>query len=179
MQLARKWPALLELVPPFSMHWLRFYLSRTTIAMGIIGPGLIGSTVLDQLRDQAKLQCTLKNVPPTTSPLQLNWLHQLLVLLVLVGPRKQRTTSPTDRIIMVSGAINEILRAVELILSKLLTELHSEDDNDVEPKTKVRLIVPNGSCGGIIGKGGATIRSIASGLMEEHLCINYQGYDKL
>ncbi|XP_054805798.1 bifunctional aspartokinase/homoserine dehydrogenase, chloroplastic-like [Prosopis cineraria] len=31
----------------------RFYLSRTTIAMGIIGPGLIGSALLDQLRDQA------------------------------------------------------------------------------------------------------------------------------
>ncbi|KAJ4713813.1 Aspartokinase-homoserine dehydrogenase [Melia azedarach] len=31
----------------------RFYLSRTTIAMGIIGPGLIGSTLLDQLKDQA------------------------------------------------------------------------------------------------------------------------------
>lgn len=30
----------------------RFYLSRTTIAMGIIGPGLIGSTLLDQLKDQ-------------------------------------------------------------------------------------------------------------------------------
>ncbi|CAM8912099.1 unnamed protein product [Rhodiola kirilowii] len=30
----------------------RFYLSRTTIAMGIIGPGLIGATLLDQLRDQ-------------------------------------------------------------------------------------------------------------------------------
>ncbi|CAK8572964.1 unnamed protein product [Lathyrus sativus] len=65
----------------------------------------------------------------------------------------------TDRIIMVSGAITEVLRAVELILSKLLSELHGEDDNDVEPKTKVRLVVPNGSCGGIIGKGGATIRS--------------------
>ncbi|KAG4908208.1 hypothetical protein AAZX31_20G178800 [Glycine max] len=65
----------------------------------------------------------------------------------------------TDRIIMVSGAINEIQRAVELILSKLLSELHSEDDNDAEPKTKVRLVVPNGSCGGIIGKGGVTIRS--------------------
>ncbi|XLT27600.1 hypothetical protein HN873_058892, partial [Arachis hypogaea] len=64
----------------------------------------------------------------------------------------------TDRIIMVSGGINEILRAVELILSKLLSELQSEDENDAEPKTKVRLIVPNGSCGGIIGKGGATIR---------------------
>lgn len=30
----------------------RFYLSRTTIAMGVIGPGLIGGTLLDQLRDQ-------------------------------------------------------------------------------------------------------------------------------
>ncbi|XP_015888525.3 bifunctional aspartokinase/homoserine dehydrogenase 1, chloroplastic [Ziziphus jujuba] len=30
----------------------RFYLSRTTIAVGIIGPGLIGGTLLDQLRDQ-------------------------------------------------------------------------------------------------------------------------------
>lgn len=32
----------------------RFYLSRTTIAMGIIGPGLIGATLLDQLRDQVR-----------------------------------------------------------------------------------------------------------------------------
>ncbi|XP_065881177.1 bifunctional aspartokinase/homoserine dehydrogenase 1, chloroplastic-like [Euphorbia lathyris] len=31
----------------------RFYLSKTTIAMGIIGPGLIGATLLDQLKDQA------------------------------------------------------------------------------------------------------------------------------
>ncbi|KAF7149221.1 hypothetical protein RHSIM_Rhsim03G0264300 [Rhododendron simsii] len=33
----------------------RFYLSRTTIAMGIVGPGLIGGTLLDQLRDQAAI----------------------------------------------------------------------------------------------------------------------------
>ncbi|OIW01506.1 hypothetical protein TanjilG_19432 [Lupinus angustifolius] len=65
----------------------------------------------------------------------------------------------TDRIIMVSGAVNEILKAVELILSKLLSEIPSENDNDAEPKSKVRLVVPNGSCGGIIGKGGATIKS--------------------
>ncbi|CAI8598024.1 unnamed protein product [Vicia faba] len=32
----------------------RFYNSETTIAMGIIGPGLVGSTLLDQLRDQAE-----------------------------------------------------------------------------------------------------------------------------
>ncbi|KAJ8446395.1 hypothetical protein Cgig2_019288 [Carnegiea gigantea] len=31
----------------------RFYLSRTIIAMGIIGPWLIGGTLLDQLSDQA------------------------------------------------------------------------------------------------------------------------------
>ncbi|KAJ4836494.1 hypothetical protein Tsubulata_041568 [Turnera subulata] len=33
----------------------RFFLSKTTIAMGIIGPGLIGGTLLDQLRDQAAI----------------------------------------------------------------------------------------------------------------------------
>ncbi|CAG7864155.1 bifunctional aspartokinase/homoserine dehydrogenase 1, chloroplastic [Brassica rapa] len=31
----------------------RFYLSRTTLAVGIVGPGLIGGTLLDQIRDQA------------------------------------------------------------------------------------------------------------------------------
>ena len=30
----------------------RFYLSKTTLAVGIIGSGLIGGTLLDQLRDQ-------------------------------------------------------------------------------------------------------------------------------
>uniref|UniRef100_A0A2N9HP55 K Homology domain-containing protein n=1 Tax=Fagus sylvatica TaxID=28930 RepID=A0A2N9HP55_FAGSY len=64
----------------------------------------------------------------------------------------------TDRIIMVSGTINETLKAVELILLKLLSELHAEEGDDVEPRTKVRLIVPNSSCGGIIGKGGSTIK---------------------
>ncbi|XP_056164248.1 protein BTR1 isoform X3 [Syzygium oleosum] len=65
----------------------------------------------------------------------------------------------TDRIIMISGQIDDVLRAVELILSKLLSEIHLEEGNDVDPKTKVRLIVPNSFCGGIIGKGGATIKS--------------------
>eukprot|EP00252_Welwitschia_mirabilis_P006391 TRINITY_DN1726_c0_g1_i1.p1 TRINITY_DN1726_c0_g1~~TRINITY_DN1726_c0_g1_i1.p1 ORF type:complete len:926 (+),score=192.42 TRINITY_DN1726_c0_g1_i1:128-2905(+) len=31
----------------------RFYLSKTPLAVGIVGPGLIGGTLLDQLRDQA------------------------------------------------------------------------------------------------------------------------------
>jgi hypothetical protein len=32
----------------------RFYLSKTMLAVGVIGPGLIGGTLLDQLRDQVK-----------------------------------------------------------------------------------------------------------------------------
>ncbi|KVH94022.1 Aspartate/homoserine dehydrogenase, NAD-binding [Cynara cardunculus var. scolymus] len=31
----------------------RFYLSKTSVAVGVIGPGLIGATLLNQLRDQA------------------------------------------------------------------------------------------------------------------------------
>ncbi|KAF8403155.1 hypothetical protein HHK36_011252 [Tetracentron sinense] len=65
----------------------------------------------------------------------------------------------SDRIIMISGAFDEIYKAMELILAKLLSEIHAEDGDDVDPRSKVRLIVPNSSCGGIIGKGGATIKS--------------------
>ncbi|XP_039005065.1 protein BTR1-like isoform X2 [Hibiscus syriacus] len=65
----------------------------------------------------------------------------------------------SDRIIMVSGTVDEILKVTELILAKLLNELNLEDNDDTEPRTKVRLIVPNSSCGSIIGKGGATIKT--------------------
>ncbi|XVE68754.1 hypothetical protein DITRI_Ditri09bG0094900 [Diplodiscus trichospermus] len=68
-----------------------------------------------------------------------------------------------DRIIMVSGTIDDVIKAMELILAKLLNELNIEDNDDVEPRTKVRLIVPNSSCGSIIGKGGATIKSFIEG----------------
>ncbi|KAH0456719.1 hypothetical protein IEQ34_014626 [Dendrobium chrysotoxum] len=62
-----------------------------------------------------------------------------------------------DRIIMLSGGFSEIFKAMELILDKLLSE--DEDNHDVDARTKVRLIVPNSSCGAIIGKGGSTIKS--------------------
>lgn len=35
-----------------------------------------------------------------------------------------------------------------------------EDSGQVDPESKIRLVVPNSSCGGIIGKGGAIIRSV-------------------
>ncbi|XP_010552943.1 PREDICTED: protein BTR1 isoform X2 [Tarenaya hassleriana] len=65
----------------------------------------------------------------------------------------------TDRIIMISGAITEVVNALELILDKLNSELYAEDGSDAEPRRRIRLVVPNSSCGSIIGKGGATIKS--------------------
>nr|GEV78794.1 protein BTR1 isoform X2 [Tanacetum cinerariifolium] len=66
----------------------------------------------------------------------------------------------SDRVIMVSGTIDEVLEAVELILTKLFNEFYAEEGDEAEPRSKVRLIVPNSSCGGIIGKGGSMIRSL-------------------
>ncbi|GFQ04029.1 RNA-binding protein nova-1, partial [Phtheirospermum japonicum] len=66
----------------------------------------------------------------------------------------------TDRIIMVSGSVECILMAVDLILSKLLDEFYVEDEGENDPESKIRLVVPHRSCGGIIGKGGAIIRSL-------------------
>ncbi|KAJ6842720.1 protein BTR1-like [Iris pallida] len=63
----------------------------------------------------------------------------------------------SDRIIMISGGFDEIVKAMEMILEKLLSE--AEESNDVDSRSKVRLIVPNSSCGCIIGKGGSTIKS--------------------
>ncbi|KAK4356458.1 hypothetical protein RND71_025429 [Anisodus tanguticus] len=65
----------------------------------------------------------------------------------------------SDRIVMVSGFLDDILKAVDLILGKLLDEFYAEDGGEVDPRSKFRLVVPNSSCGGIIGKGGATIKS--------------------
>ncbi|CAN8298011.1 unnamed protein product [Cochlearia groenlandica] len=65
----------------------------------------------------------------------------------------------TDRIIMISGSVNDVINGLELILNKLHSELHAEDGNEVEPRRRLRLVVPNSSCGGIIGKGGSTIKS--------------------
>ncbi|XP_041000744.1 protein BTR1-like isoform X1 [Juglans microcarpa x Juglans regia] len=85
----------------------------------------------------------------------------------------------TDRIIMISGTINDVLKAVELILAKFLSEIHAEGGDDVDPRTKVRLIVPNSSCGGIIGKGGSTIKSFIedsqAGIKISPLDNNYYG----
>lgn len=63
----------------------------------------------------------------------------------------------TDRVVVLSGTNNEIMAAFKLILSKI----HGEAE-DLEPKAnQVKLIVPHIFCGAVIGKGGATIRTLA------------------
>ncbi|GAB2294366.1 Protein btr1 [Dionaea muscipula] len=64
----------------------------------------------------------------------------------------------SDRIIMISGKDEDVLKATELVLNKLLSEIQSEEGDDVDFRSKVRLVVPNSCCGAIIGKGGATIK---------------------
>ncbi|KAL3523523.1 hypothetical protein ACH5RR_016357 [Cinchona calisaya] len=65
----------------------------------------------------------------------------------------------SDRIVMVLGTIDVVLKGVDLILTKLLDEFYVEEGGG-DPRFKVRLVVPNGSCGGIIGKGGSIIKSL-------------------
>ncbi|KAG4127307.1 hypothetical protein ERO13_D10G208300v2 [Gossypium hirsutum] len=110
--------------------YIRFLVSNAA-AGSVIGKG--GSTITDfQSRSGARIQLSRN--------------HEFF-------------PGTSDRIIMVSGTVDEVLKVMELILAKLLNEINIEENDDVEPRTKVRLVVPNSSCGSIIGKGGATIKS--------------------
>jgi len=80
----------------------------------------------------------------------------------------------SDRIIMVSGGIDDVLKAVELIIAKLLSEIPAEDGDEAEPRMRVRLVVPNSACGSIIGKGGSIIKSF---IEESHAGIKISPLD--
>ncbi|PHT48971.1 hypothetical protein CQW23_13179 [Capsicum baccatum] len=109
---------------------LKFLLSNAE-AGSIIGKG--GSTISDfQSRSGARIQLSRNN---------------------------EFFPGTMDRIVTASGPIDDVLEAVDLILNKLLDESYVDNGGDVDPRSKVRLVVPNSSCGGIIGKGGAVIKS--------------------
>ncbi|XP_016454009.1 protein BTR1 isoform X1 [Nicotiana tabacum] len=121
--------------PPSSDHEgntisVKFLLSNAE-AGSIIGKG--GSTISDfQIRSGARIQLSRNN---------------------------EFFPGTMDRIVMVSGPVEDVLKAVDFILNKLLCESYVEDGGNVDPRSKVRLVVPNSSCGGIIGKGGAMIKA--------------------
>eukprot|EP00887_Chlorella_sp_A99_P006419 scaffold3.g6419.t1 len=66
-----------------------------------------------------------------------------------------------DRILLISGTVNQLLTALHLVLSRLRAEpgaLRSVQAKDSEA-IQLRMLVHSRLCGTLIGKGGATIRS--------------------
>mmetsp|Transcript_11388 Transcript_11388/g.34238 ORF Transcript_11388/g.34238 Transcript_11388/m.34238 type:complete len:380 (+) Transcript_11388:2-1141(+) len=69
----------------------------------------------------------------------------------------------SDRIMLISGSVGQVLTALHLVLAKMSSEkavqetMLSRDGASQE----LRLLVPASLCGSIIGKGGATIRQFA------------------
>lgn len=61
-----------------------------------------------------------------------------------------------DRVVSVSGDLRAILQVLHLIMSKFVADGEGIDRTGTPQLT---LVVPNGSCGCVIGKGGAKIRS--------------------
>lgn len=67
-----------------------------------------------------------------------------------------------DRILLISGTVNQLLTALHLVLSKLRSEpgaLKAVQARDSETLLQLRMLVHSRLCGTLIGKGGATIRS--------------------
>ena len=61
-----------------------------------------------------------------------------------------------DRVVSVSGDLRAILQVLHLIMSKFVADGEGIDRTG---SPQLTLVVPNGSCGCVIGKGGAKIRS--------------------
>ena len=61
----------------------------------------------------------------------------------------------TDRLVTLGGTAQAILGAMHLMISKLI----ADGEGIVDGNPQVKVVIPNVSCGCIIGKGGATIRS--------------------
>ena len=80
----------------------------------------------------------------------------------LTGARIQLSRSrevfpgTNDRVVIVSGDLNAILQVLYLILTKLVADGEGIDRSGTP---QLALVVPNGCCGCVIGKGGSKIRN--------------------
>jgi hypothetical protein len=61
----------------------------------------------------------------------------------------------SDRLVTLGGSATAILGAMHLMINKLI----ADGESMVGGNPQMKLVIPNASCGCIIGKGGATIRS--------------------
>ena len=66
-----------------------------------------------------------------------------------------------DRVLSVSGPVNQVLTALHLIVGKVKSEDAVADSllSRDRKQTQLRLLVPAALCGTLIGKAGATIKS--------------------
>ena len=66
-----------------------------------------------------------------------------------------------DRVLSVSGPVNQVLTALHLIVGKVKSEDAVADSllSRDRKSTQLRLLVPAALCGTLIGKAGATIKS--------------------
>ncbi|KAK9822677.1 hypothetical protein WJX81_007706 [Elliptochloris bilobata] len=69
----------------------------------------------------------------------------------------------TDRVVLTSGTVNQVLTALHLVLTKIQGEQAVAESMMARDgkSTQLRLLVPAALCGAVIGKGGATIRGFA------------------
>ena len=75
---------------------------------------------------------------------------------VQLSRNRQVFPGTNDRVVSVSGDLRAILQVLHLIMSKFVADGEGIDRTGTPQLT---LVVPNGSCGCVIGKGGAKIRS--------------------
>ncbi|KAI5063977.1 hypothetical protein GOP47_0020647 [Adiantum capillus-veneris] len=109
-----------------SISVLRFLISNAT-AGSVIGKG--GATICElQAQSGAKIQLSRN--------------HEYF-------------PGTTDRVVLLSGTMDQIMAAFKLILSKI----HGEAEDLESKANQIKLVFPHVFCGAIIGKGGATIRT--------------------
>jgi RNA-binding protein Nova len=84
----------------------------------------------------------------------------------------------SDRVMLVSGPVNQVLTALHLIVGKIKSEPQIADSVMTRDgkSTQLRLLVPAPLCGTIIGKGGATIKSFHE---DSHANITVSSMDKV
>mmetsp|Transcript_18102 Transcript_18102/g.45467 ORF Transcript_18102/g.45467 Transcript_18102/m.45467 type:complete len:374 (+) Transcript_18102:186-1307(+) len=69
----------------------------------------------------------------------------------------------SDRMLLTTGGISDVLTALHLMFTKLNADTAAQrvaagGPPGAEETVPLRMVVPSGACGGIIGKGGANVR---------------------
>ena len=78
---------------------------------------------------------------------------------VQLSKPKETFPGTSDRILLLTGTISCILTALHLLISKIVQEEEEKGEKAPGAPITVKLVAPNATCGAILGKQGATMRS--------------------